>query len=121
MFSYIKSDEVSSSEKMFSRLSTENSVKSMVDRFDDNEYLWTFFFNNNGGHKYLNSQKKRKKVQDAIFGRVGTDQLKTMLLNGNRKIYTFYDDDIYQFMKRGNIAEAVTELVNKISNANEEI
>jgi hypothetical protein len=105
---------------MFSRLSTKNSVESMVDGFTDDEYIWTFFFNHNGGHKYLN-QQKRDKVLKTIYGRVGTDLLKTMLQNGNQKFYAFYDDDIYQLMKQGNASDATIALVDKICNGGEEI
>ena len=120
LFSYIKSEDVSDSDAMFSRLSTQSSVEGMIDKYPDEEYVWTFFFNNNGGHKYL-SQKKRDKVEKIIYGRVGTDLLKTMLQNGNRKSYTFYDDDIYQFMKQNNVGEAVNTLIDKICNGSEEI
>lgn len=121
LFSYIPKEQIGSSEKMFSRLSTQSSVEAMVDEFDDDEYLWTFFFNHNGGHKYLNSPSKRDKVAKAIYGRVGTDLLKTMLQNGNQKFYAFYDDDIYQLMKQGNAADATRFLVDKICNGGDEV
>ena len=120
LFAYAPKDHISDSSKMFSRLSTKNSVESMVDGFTDDEYIWTFFFNNNGGHKYLN-QQKREKVLKTIYGRVGTDLLKTMLQNGNQKFYAFYDDDIYQMMKQGNASDATIALVDKICNGGEEI
>ena len=120
LFTYVKADEISHSDSMFSRLSTQKSVEAMVDEYEDDVYLWTFFFNNNGGHKYL-SPKKREKVSRTIYGRVGTDLLKTMLQNGNAGSYTFYDDDIYQFMKQGNAVEATKALVDKICNGGDEV
>ena len=121
LFAYIKTDKISKGDQMFSRLSTQSSVEAMVDNHEDDEELWTFFFNHNGGHKYLSSPSKRDKVQRTIFGRVGTDLLKTMLQNGNSSFYTFYDDDIYQYMKQNNASDATRMLVEKICNGGEEI
>ena len=120
LLSYINEDDISSSEKMFNRLSTQSSVEGMIDANTDDERLWIFFFNNNGGHKYLNSASKRDKIQQTIYGRVGTDLLKTMLQNGNSNFYTFYDDDIFYNMKQGNLVEATKNLVNKICNGGDE-
>ena len=121
LLAYINDKDISSSEKMFNRLSTQSSVESMVDTHDDDEYIWLFFFNNNGGHKFLNSQSKREKVQKTIFGRVGTDLLKMLLQNGNCNFYTFYDDDVYQHTKQGNLTEGTRNLVDKICNGGDDI
>ena len=120
LFAYIKSDDISNSDKMFNRLSTQSSVEAMVDDHEDEQEIWTFFFNHNGGHKYL-KLSKRDKIQRRIFGRVGTDLLKTMLQNGNYNFYTFYDDDIYQYMKQSNASDATRALVEKICNGGDEI
>ena len=121
LFAYIKSDKIGDSEKMFSRLSTQSSVEAMVDEFRDDDEIWAFFFNHNGGHKYLGSASKRDKVQRAIYGRVGTDLLKMMLQNGSYNFYTFYDDDVYQFMKQSNITDATKALVEKVCNGGDDI
>ena len=120
LLSYINEDDITSSEKMFSRLSTQSSVEAMIDANGDDEKLWIFFFNHNGGHRFLNSTAKRDKIQNTIYGRVGTDLLKTMLQNGNSNYYTFYDDDIYHNMRQGNLVEATKNLVDKICNGGDE-
>lgn len=121
LFSYIAADAISDSSAVFSRLSTQSSVEGMLRDFKDEDYLWTFFFNHNGGHQYLSTPQKRDKVLRTIYGRVGTDLLKSMLLNGNQKLYTFYDDDIYQFMKQAGPADATRALVEKICNGGDEV
>lgn len=121
LLSYIRSKYISDGEAMFTRLSTQNSVETMVDELTDDEEIYVFFFNNNGGHKYLNSQGKRDKVKRTIYDRTGTDLLKMMLQNGSHDFYTFYDDDIYFCMKQKNIAEATKALVRKICSGGEEI
>ncbi len=117
---YIKDTHIKDSDKMFNRLSTQRSVEALFDELEDQEYVWAFFFNNSGGHKYLSSAKKREKVKKTIFGRVGTDLLKMLLQNGNHDFYTFYDDDIYYFMKQSNEADATRTLVDKVSAGGDE-
>lgn len=121
LLSYIQSKHLSDGETMFSRLSTQNSVESMVDDLSDDEEIYVFFFNNNGGHRYLGSQGKRDKVRRTIYNRMGTDLLKIMLQNGSHDFYTFYDDDIYYYMKQKNIAEATKALARKISSGGDEL
>lgn len=121
LLAYIEKDAVSESSSKFQRLSTQSSVEDMVDKFDNSEELWVFFFNHNGGHKYIGSVSKRDKIQKTIFGRTGTDILKTMIQNGNYNFYTFYDDDVYQYMKQSNPADATKALVDKICNGGDEI
>ncbi len=121
LWSYIKSSYIKDTEKMFIRLSTQSSVETAFSEMEDQEYIWTFFFNNNGGHKYLNSPKKREKVKETIYGRIGTDLLKMMLQNGNHDYYSFYDDDIYYFMNQSNESDATRALVDKICNGGDDI
>lgn len=115
LITYIKEEQISDSDARFTRLSTRNSWESAFSDIEDEEIIWIFFFNHNGGHKYL-SAKKREKVEKTIYGRTGTDLLKMLLQNCTYKYYTFYDDDIYQFMKQGNEADATRALVDKVCN-----
>ena len=116
LIAYIKEEQITDSDARFTRLSTKNSWESAFTDIADDEIIWIFFFNHNGGHKYLGSAKKRDKVEKTIYGRTGTDLLKMMLQNCTYKYYTFYDDDIYQFMKQGNEADATRALVDKVCN-----
>ena len=116
LLAYIKEDQIADSDTRFTRLSTTNSWESAFADIEDEEIIWFFFFNDNGGHKYLGSTKKREKVKKAIYGRTGTELLKMMLQNCTYKYYAFYDDDIYQFMKQGNEADATRALVDKVCN-----
>jgi len=121
LWAFLRSAQIKDSGAAFSRLSTKNSVESFFAEMEDDEFVWTFFFNHNGGHKYLNTQQKRKKVKTTIFDRVGTDLLKRMLQNGNHDFYVFYDDDIYYHMiKQGNAGKATRALVDKICNGGDE-
>jgi hypothetical protein len=121
LWAYIRANALKDTDKKFSRLSTKRSVDAFFDEVQDGEYVWVFFFNHNGGHKYLSSQKKREKVEKTIYGRVGTDLLKNLLQNGNQRFYTFYDDDIYQYMKQANEMEATQMLVDVVCKGGDEV
>ena len=114
LFSYIKSDYIRDSDKPFSRLSTENSVKSFRAEMRDEDWVWVFFFNHNGGHKYLSSPRRRGRVEDTIYDCVRAPLLKRMLQNGHQDFYVFYDDDIYFLMRSANEAEATRALVDNV-------
>ncbi len=120
ILAYIKSAQIKESGKMFSRLSTRSSVETVFRDIEDHEYIWVFFFNHNGGHKYLSSSRKRENVEKTIYDGVGTDLLKMMLQNGNRDFYAFYDDDIYQYMKQSNEIEATRALVDRLCNGGDD-
>ena len=114
LLAYIDSSIIRNSEAKFNRLSTKSSVETLFNSKQDDDYVWIFFFNHNGGHKYLSNQQKRERVEKIIYGRVGSDLLKTLLQNGNQDSYVFYDDDIYQFMKQANIADATRTLIDRV-------
>ena len=100
---------------MFNRLSTQSSVESMVDTHDDDEYIWLFFFNNNGGHKYLASKGKRKAVNTVLYAdAAATDTLKRLLQFGKTTFHAFYDDDIYQYSKQKSLPEATRALIEQV-------
>jgi hypothetical protein len=120
LLAYIDRNMVDSDEEPFKRLSTQRSVESMVKEHSSEDFVWIFFFNHNGAHKYLNSSGKREKVLDKIFGRTGTDLLKNMLQNGNQMQYTFYDDDIFYFVKQNNFPDATRALVDKVCSGGDE-
>ena len=116
ILAYIKEERISDSEARFTRLSTKNSWESaFTDKIGEDDIIWIFFFNHNGGHKYLNA-KNRDKAYKTIYKDTGTELLKMMLQNCAYKYYTFYDDDIYQFMKQSSVADATRALVDKVCN-----
>ena len=114
LLAYLDATQIKDSEAKFSRLSTRSSVEALFKSKKDSDYVWLFFFNHNGGHKFLGSQKKREKVEKTIYNRIGTGLLKMLLQNGNQDSYVFYDDDIYQFMKQANVADATRALIDKV-------
>ena len=114
LLAYIDDSVIKNSDAKFSRLSTRNSVEMLFKNKQDDDFVWIFFFNHNGGHKYLGNQQKRERVEKVIYGRVGSDLLKMLLQNGHQSSYVFYDDDIYQFMKQANIADATRTLIDRV-------
>lgn len=122
--SYIREADLPNREKLFERLSTERTINgfrewSRENGANEDELIWVYFFNPNGGHPYIN-MKKQKKVQKTMYGNNGTGLLRTMLQNGRHNFYTFYDDDIYHFMRKNNEVEAVKALVDRVCGGGEE-
>ncbi len=119
---YMRSSYIKDGSKSFTRILTTKALDTLSSEIGDNEYVWAFFFNNNGGHEYLGNKKKRQAVQKIFCGEreLGSDILKMMLQNGNRNFYAFYDDDIYHFMKHANESDATRALIDKVCNGGDD-
>jgi hypothetical protein len=100
----------------FNRLGTTEDFDTVLDEgLDEGDMLWIFFFNNNGAHKYLNSNGKRKKVNNVLYVKgEASDELKRLLQFGKTTFHTFYDDDIYQYSKQKNLTEATNALIDQV-------
>lgn len=113
--SYIKVSELNEPNKKFQRLGTRSVFERLFDELDGSDMIWVFFFNNNGGHKYLTSKGKRKQVNDVLCPKgEATDTLKRLLQFGKSAFHAFYDDDIYQYAKQQKIPEATNALINQV-------
>ena len=113
--SYIKVSELNETSGRFNRLGTSASFERMFDDLDEGDMIWVFFFNNNGGHKYLNGKGKRKKVNNVLYAdAAATDTLKRLLQFGKTTFHTFYDDDIYQYSKQKSLPDATRALIEQV-------
>jgi hypothetical protein len=113
--SYITVSELSESDKKFQRLGTSSAFERLFDERDDGDMIWVFFFNYNGGHKYLKSKGKRKQVNTVLLqDGNATDILVRLLQYGKTASHTFYDDDIYQYSKQKSLPDATRELIERV-------
>lgn len=115
--SYVKVSELGSSGGRFTRLGTSSSFERLFTDLDESDMIWIFYFNNNGGHKYLGSKGKRKKVNNVLYSdAAATDTLKRLLQFGKTSFHSFYDDDIYQFSKQKSLPDATGALIEQVCN-----
>jgi len=115
--SYIKVAELNEAGGRFQRLGTSSVFERLFEEHDESDMIWLFFFNNNGGHKYLGSKGKRKQVNDVLCPKgEATDTLKRLLQFGKSSFHTFYDDDIYQHSKQKKLPEATKDLIEQVCN-----
>lgn len=113
--SYIKVSELTESSGRFNRLGTSSSFERMFDDLEESDMIWVFFFNNNGGHKYLPRKGKRKAVNNVLYAdAAATDTLKRLLQFGKTSFHTFYDDDIYQYCKQKSLPDATRDLIEQV-------
>ena len=113
--SYIKASELSEGSGRFNRLGTSASFERMFGELDESDMIWIFFFNNNGGHKYLGSKGKRRAVNNVLYAdAAATDQLKRLLQFGKATFHTFHDDDIYQYSKQKSLPDATRALIEQV-------
>ena len=113
--SFIKVADLGSSSGMFNRLGTSSSFERMFDDLDESDMIWLFFFNNNGGHKYLGSKGKRKKVNSVLYENgVASDTPKRLLQFGQTSFHAFYDDDIYQYSQQKSLQDATRALIDQV-------
>lgn len=113
--SYIKASELTESRGRFNRLGTSSSFERMFEDLDESDMIWIFFFNSNGGHKYLGSKGKRKAVNNVLYAdAAATDTLKRLLQFGKTSFHTFYDDDVYQYSKQKSLPDATRALIEQV-------
>ncbi len=115
IISYMKVSELSNQKGKFNRLGTSSSFERMFDELDESEMIWIFCFNNHGGHKYLSSNGKRKKVLSVLYkDGEPQDMLKKLLQFGKTSFYAFYDDDIYHRSQQKSLQDATRVLIDDV-------
>ena len=113
--SYVKASELTAASGRFNRLGTSSSFERMFEDLEESDMIWIFFFNNNGGHKYLGSKGKRKAVNNVLYAdAAATDTLKRLLQFGKTSFHTFYDDDIYQYSRQKSLPDATRDLIEQV-------
>ena len=114
---YIKVSKLNEADGKFQRLGPPEDFESLFAENDESDMIWIFFFNDNGGHKYISSKGKRKQVKSVLYPQgEATDTLKRLLLFGKSSFHTFYDDDIYQYSKQKKLPEATKDLIEQVCN-----
>ena len=82
------------------------------EKLPDDGYVWLYFFNTKGKHNLL-SKSQMNKVEEDL--RKGEYHLLNRIISWANQEYLFYDDDIYQYLKKGNsIKNCVEKLKNQI-------